>query len=252
MPESVPTRRTLEIVKEVIRQDLKLSPDEPIPDTMPLLGGDLDLDSLDVLMLLTSLEKRFGLKIPDDAAQSGVFKDVTSLALFVERHPTAISEPVAALRQPSASVSDRGLDRLPHREPFLFISRILDIRPGESGEATWDLDGSEPFFAGHFPGRPVVPGVLLAESLAQLSGVVAASESGGNEGRLSHLDVRFRQTVVPPAQIRLRSEPVKRMGPLHQFRVEARLGEVVVAEGSLALHMATPSPSGPPVRDRSL
>ncbi len=245
MSEPAPKRETLEQLKGIIRQDLKLSPDAPIADDMPLIGGEFDLDSLDVLMLLTSLEKRFGLKIADQATGETVFRDVRTLAAYVERHAASPSAPQPVAREVGSDATQDALSRLPHRPPFRFLTRLDGIRPDTSGEALWTLDGSEDFFAGHFPGHPIVPGVLIAESLAQLSGIVSAT-NGAQEGRLAHVDVRFRELVTPPAEIRLRSAQAGRQGPLRRFQVEARVGDAVVAEGTVTLHVDPPPQESKP------
>ena len=71
------------------------------------------------------------------------------------------------------------LSKLPHREPFRFITSLDSLTAGKSAEATWSLRGHEPFFTGHFPGDPIVPGVLISEALAQLSGLVALHDADG-------------------------------------------------------------------------
>lgn len=77
---------TTERIKSLLRRELKLGEDAEVRDDMPLLGGDFDLDSLDVLLLVTSVEKEFGIKIPNDAVGQEAFADVTALARFVESH----------------------------------------------------------------------------------------------------------------------------------------------------------------------
>jgi 3-hydroxyacyl-[acyl-carrier-protein] dehydratase len=67
-------------------------------------------------------------------------------------------------------------DVLPHREPFLFVSEIVSVTPGESAVGRWHLSADEPFFAGHFPGRPTLPGVLMVEALAQLGGIAVLTD----------------------------------------------------------------------------
>jgi 3-hydroxyacyl-[acyl-carrier-protein] dehydratase len=219
MPD--PRPETLEQIKVLLRRDLKLGPDIPIPDDMPFAGTEADFDSLDILLLLTSIEKQFHIKIPSEVVGKEVFRNVSTLASYVEREAA------------SSDARTDYLAHLPHQDPFRFISKINSIKRGEQGEATWSLTGGEPFFAGHFPNQPLVPGVLIAEALAQLSGIVGPSDS--RQGKLVHVDVRFDQSVAPPAEITLRSRCLRTVGELEQFEVSASLGESVVARGMLTL-----------------
>ncbi len=209
----------LEHIKTILRRDLKLGPDIAISDDMMFFGGDVDLDSLDMLLLVTSIEKEFGIKVPSEAVGKEVFESVTTLARYVQanRNGTVAVDYVA---------------RLPHREPFRFISKTTQVKEGELAEGIWSVSGKEAFFAGHFPGNPVVPGVLIAEALAQLSGIAG----GGSSGKLAQVDVRFDQSVVPPAEIVLSSKLARTMGALQQFEVSASVGGNVVARGTLTLH----------------
>ena len=89
---------------------------------------------------------------------------------------------------------------LPHRPPFLFVDEVLEVVPGQSARGRWSLDGDEWFFAGHFPGRPTLPGVLMCEAIAQI-GAVAVLADDRFAGRLplfGGLDsARFRRQVGP-------------------------------------------------------
>jgi 3-hydroxyacyl-[acyl-carrier-protein] dehydratase len=115
------------------------------------------------------------------------------------------------------------------------VSRLIDVQPGKSATGIWSLSGTEPFFAGHFPGHPIVPGLLIAEALAQVSGL-AGPEDVGAAGKLVHVDVRFLQPVSPPAEIELRSKFVNMAGALQTCQVQATHGGVVVARGTVTLH----------------
>lgn len=136
----------------------------------------------------------------------------------------------------------RTLDNLPHREPFRFVSSIEELEAGARGVGVWLVDGDEDFFAGHFPGNPVLPGVLLAEALAQLSGLVAFAAHecvSGQTARLAQVNVKFHLGVVPPAAVWLESVLVRVMSGLHLFDVRAKVDGVAVASGSLVLSSAS-------------
>lgn len=225
-----PRPQTLEQVKALLRRDLKLG-DVPITDDMPFFGGDFDIDSLDILLLMTSIEKQFKVKIPSEAVGKQVFQNVSTLAAYVDQHLGA--GPATGAAAPADSAVDF-LQRLPHQPPFRFVTRVVSIQEGQSGEGVWSISGSETFFAGHFPGNPLVPGVLIAEALAQFCGLVGP-DNGGRSGKLAHVDIRFEQAVAPPAQITLKSKLVRIMGELQQFEVSAEVGGQTVARGTLAL-----------------
>lgn len=89
---------------------------------------------------------------------------------------------------------------LPHRAPFLFVTEVLEVVPGVSASATWSLTGHEDFFAGHFPGRPTLPGVLMVEALAQVGAlaVLADDRYAGKLPLFGGIDkARFRRQVLP-------------------------------------------------------
>lgn len=135
-------------------------------------------------------------------------------------------------------MSPATIDNLPHREPFRFVTSVDRLEAGRRGVGRWRVSGDEPFFAGHFPANPVLPGVLLAEALAQLSGLVAfADEASHASGaaRLAQVSVKFPASAAPPADVRLESVLAREMSGLCLFDVCAEVKGVVVARGSLVL-----------------
>jgi 3-hydroxyacyl-[acyl-carrier-protein] dehydratase len=221
-------------IRTIIRRDLKLGPDIAVTDDMPFFGTDADVDSLDILLLLSSIEKEFGVKVPSEKVGREIFENVGTLTRFIAAQLGATTGPPASAGGVSAS-GGNPLDRLPHRDPFRFVSRVTSINPGDSAEAVWALTGKEPFFAGHFPGNPIIPGVLIAEALAQAAGLAVPATNGPTGGVLAHVDVRFEHPVPPPAEIVLRARLTRTIGTLHQFDVEASANAKVVARGTLAL-----------------
>ena len=235
MPSSAPGPGTFQRIEQIMRRDLKLGPDIEITETTPFFGSDADIDSLDILLLLGSVEKEFGIKIPSEAVGREVFQDVGTLARYVDEFRSTGAAPPATGAPAGKQAADL-LSRLPHGEPFRFVSKLLEVKEGESAKGVWSVAGTEAFFAGHFPGRPIVPGVLLAEALAQVSGLAAVGRQALTT--LAHVDVRFEQPVTPPAEIILESRLTRSMATLRQFDVTASVNGAVVARGKLALSQA--------------
>lgn len=239
MHDPLPLSAITDRVTAVLRRDLKLGNDATIEQHTPLFGGDLDLDSIDALLLVASIEKEFGIKVPNEKIGRQVFGSVGTLAHYIHQQlTTAADAPAAAPAAPDAAAL---LARLPHRDPFRFVSELVHVEPGRSAEGLWNLTGDEAFFAGHFPGQPIVPGVLITEALAQLSGLVALSSAltpgtdTPEQGRLAHTRIRFRAPAQPPARIQLKSTLRRAMGHVQHYSVEASLNGVILADGELAL-----------------
>jgi 3-hydroxyacyl-[acyl-carrier-protein] dehydratase len=139
---------------------------------------------------------------------------------------------------------------LPHRAPFLFVDRVLEIEPGQRILAERALRPEEPYFAGHFPGRPLMPGVLVTEALAQTSGLLLglSDKLGGVpppvEPRnfvLARTSLKFTHPAVPGDVLQLRSALERNFAGLFRFEVEACAGRQVVASGSLTLALVKSS-----------
>ena len=128
------------------------------------------------------------------------------------------------------------IDRLPHRPPFRFVTELRCVDPS-AFEAVWSVSGDEDFFRGHFPGEPIVPGVLITEALAQTAGLHLLSREGGGShgGMLVQSEVRFRKPVHPPAMISLCVTDDGSLGSLHRFEVRAFVRETLVADGTIVL-----------------
>lgn len=127
---------------------------------------------------------------------------------------------------------------IPHREPFLFVDEVLEFEPYKRILAVNTFPATEAFFKGHFPGHPVVPGVILTEALTQAAAILIAAsmvkdETANNpEGcYLMGLDkVKFRKIVVPEDQIQLRAEIVRLRSKIVSFKASAYVGESKAAE----------------------
>ena len=127
--------------------------------------------------------------------------------------------------------------RLPHREPFIFIDSVLDLRPGQSAVCSRHFPASEPFFRGHFPGNPLVPGVILTEAAAQTAGIAA-----GEPGKTFHLSairqMKFLAPVLPDTTVEFTATKTAEVAGLLQFQVTARVHGTPVAEGIIILNPA--------------
>ena len=136
---------------------------------------------------------------------------------------------------------------LPHRPPFLFVRQLLRCEPGRLAECAARFARDDPMFAGHFPGNPLVPGVILTEALAQTAGIAAASGFSETQRPLFLLSairgMKFFAAVRPEEEISLLAEKLAQVGELWQFRVEARVAGKLVAEGQLVLNRTAESSS---------
>jgi len=143
------------------------------------------------------------------------------------------------------------LELLPHRPPFLFVDRVTQLEPGKRILAERLLRPDEPQFAGHFPGRPIMPGVLIAEALAQTSGLLLGLTEKlaalGPPQRpamyfLAADQMKYKQPALPGLTLELRAEADGDFAGLFRFKVEATAGRKLIALGSLTLALV----EGPP------
>jgi len=129
---------------------------------------------------------------------------------------------------------------LPHREPFVFVDSVEQIEAGKLAQCTKVFRGDEPFFAGHFPGNAIVPGVLIAEGMAQTAGIAL-----GGPGKMFLLtairSLKFMRPVRPLELIKFRAERIGVAGSLIQCSVDARVSGQLVAEGQIILAESTPT-----------
>ena len=126
---------------------------------------------------------------------------------------------------------------LPHRYPFLLVDRVISLELGKRIVGIKNVSINEPFFQGHFPGRPIMPGVLIAEAMAQVGGILALlsiPENQGNSLFLLGIDkMRFRQPVVPGDQLRLEVESLRGGKKFWKMKAQAFVAQTLVAEGEL-------------------
>jgi len=131
------------------------------------------------------------------------------------------------------------LKQLPHRYPFLLVDRVLECHPGESIRALKNVTYNEPFFQGHFPGRPVMPGVMIIEALAQAAGILAFVTGNvvpNEQTRFYFVGIdkaRFRKPVVPGDQLMLTAKLGRSLKGIWCFSTVARVGDHEVAHAEM-------------------
>jgi len=135
------------------------------------------------------------------------------------------------------------LRRLPHRYPFLLVDRVLEVEEGVRIRALKNVTINEPFFAGHFPGRPVMPGVLMLEALAQAAALLAfkSMADGLGEDTVYYFvgidGARFKRPVVPGDQLLLEAELMRAKSRIFKFKTRAMVGTELAVEAELMCTM---------------
>lgn len=131
---------------------------------------------------------------------------------------------------------DEILALLPHNYPFLLVDRILELEPAKKIVGIKNVTFNEPFFPGHFPGKPIMPGVLIIEAMAQAGGVLAFKTFPDKKGSVFFTGIdnaRFRKPVIPGDQLKLVVEVIKHRREIWLFDGKAFVGDELVAEARI-------------------
>ena len=131
------------------------------------------------------------------------------------------------------------MEMIPHRYPILLVDRLVDYVANESAVGLKNVTMNEPHFMGHFPGKPVMPGVLIVEAMAQTSAILVVQTLGEEaEGKVVYFmtidDARFRKPVVPGDSVYIHVEKIKQRGPVWKFKGTAKVDGVVCAEATFS------------------
>lgn len=131
------------------------------------------------------------------------------------------------------------MERLPHRYPMLLLDRVLELEPGQRIVALKNVTINEQYFQGHFPGLPVMPGVLILEAMAQAGGILVLPEDGSAAGKNFYLvsigHAKFRRTVVPGDQLTIQLSLLQAKRDFRKLAGRAEVGGQLVAEAELTL-----------------
>jgi 3-hydroxyacyl-[acyl-carrier-protein] dehydratase len=128
-----------------------------------------------------------------------------------------------------------------HRYPFLLVDKVIDLEPGKRGRGIKNVTINEEFFSGHFPGEPIMPGVLIIEAMAQMAAIVVGSEAMGkevkSEERMGYLagikEIKFKRPVRPGDRLEISVEIVQKLANLFKVTGEAKVDKEICAQGEL-------------------
>ena len=141
------------------------------------------------------------------------------------------------------------LEKLPHRYPFLLVDRVLEVEVGKRIKALKNVSINEPFFMGHFPHRPVMPGVLMLEALAQAAALLSFADRNLQSDKNTVIyfvgidGARFKRPVEPGDQLLLEVDVDRAKGGIHKFNARGRVGEELACEAQLMCTMRSIAPT---------
>ena len=131
---------------------------------------------------------------------------------------------------------DEIMQMIPHRYPFLLVDRVVDVIPNLRAVGIKNVSANEPFFQGHFPGHPIMPGVLIVEAMAQTSAVLVIETRGKSAYSLVYFmtidQARFRKPITPGDTVKIHVEKQRRRGNVWKFYGEARVDGSLMAEAT--------------------
>ncbi len=136
----------------------------------------------------------------------------------------------------------RIMELLPHRYPFLLVDRIVEVNGDESAVGIKNVTFNEPFFMGHFPGNPVMPGVLMVEAMAQTAGAICMNATSKQTDVVYFMSIenaKFRRPVVPGDQLRIHVQKLKQRRNIWKFACEARVGGHIASEATITAMMGS-------------